>query len=288
MKTYSRFFIVAAAFMASVACNNLDDLQERVDRIEGRVTALEKVAEAVNGNIQSLQAIAEGQAINKVEEKDGAYILTLSNGTTLTLQQGSIGMGKAPLMSIDKDGYWMVDYQDGKGAVYITDDEGEKIVAVGQNGVTPMFGVNEDGYWTISYNGGSSFAPVLDINGEKVKAVAGSSTEDSYFAGVEYTDEALILTLKNGEQYKVPVVGGFLCKIDGADDEVVFRVGEKKTFSIEQKGIATTIITAPQGWEAYLTNSVLSVQARQSQRQYLPTLGRMSRSLPFQRPVTSP
>ena len=72
MKTYSRFFIVAAAFMASVACNNLDDLQERVDRIEGRVTALEKVAEAVNGNIQSLQAIAEGQAINKVEEKDGA------------------------------------------------------------------------------------------------------------------------------------------------------------------------------------------------------------------------
>lgn len=261
MKTYSRFFIVAAAFMASVACNNLDDLQERVDRIEGRVTALEKVAEAVNGNIQSLQAIAEGQAINKVEEKDGAYILTLSNGTTLTLQQGSIGMGKAPLMSIDKDGYWMVDYQDGKGAVYITDDEGEKIVAVGQNGVTPMFGVSEDGYWTISYNGGSSFAPVLDINGEKVKAVAGSSTEDSYFAGVEYTDEALILTLKNGEQYKVPVVGGFLCKIDGADDEVVFRVGEKKTFSIEQKGIATTIITAPQGWEAYLTNSVLSVQA---------------------------
>ena len=247
--------------MLSAACNSLDDLQERVDRIEGRVTALEKVAEAVNGNIQSLQAIAEGQAINKVEEKDGAYILTLSNGTTLTLQQGSIGMGKAPLMSIDKDGYWMVDYQDGKGAVYITDDEGEKIVAVGQNGVTPMFGVSEDGYWTISYNGGGSFAPVLDTNGDKVKAVAGSSTEDSYFAGVEYTDEALILTLKNGEQYKVPVVGGFLCKIDGADDEVVFRVGEKKTFSVEQKGIATTIITAPQGWEAYLTNSVLSIQA---------------------------
>ena len=109
MKTYSRFFIVAAAFMLSAACNSLDDRQERVDRIEGRVTALEKVAEAVNDNIQSLQAIAEGQAINKVEEKDGAYILTLSNGTTLTLQQGSIGMGKAPLMSIDKDGYWMVD-----------------------------------------------------------------------------------------------------------------------------------------------------------------------------------
>ena len=261
MKTYSRIFIAVAVLLATLACSRFDDLQERVDRIESRVTALEKVAEAVNDNIKALQAIASGQAINNVEEKDGTYVLTLSNGTKLTLQQGSVGMGKAPIVSIDKDGYWMVDYQDGKGAAYITDDEGEKIVAVGQNGVTPMFGVSEDGYWTISYNGGGSFAPVLDINGDKVKAVAGSSTEDSYFAGVEYTDEALILTLKNGEQYKVPVVGGFLCKIDGADDEVVFRVGEKKTFSIEQKGIATTIITAPQGWEAYLTNSVLSVQA---------------------------
>ena len=196
-----------------------------------------------------------------MEEKDGAYILNLSNGKTITLQQGNIGVGKAPLMSVDKDGYWMVDYQDGKGAVYLKDDEGQKIVAVGQNGVTPMFGVSEDGYWTVSYNGGSSFAPVLDVKGEKVKAVAGSSTEDSYFAGVEYDNESLVLTLKNGEQYKVPVVGGFLCKINGASDEEVFRKGEKKTFSVEQKGIASTIITAPKGWEAYLTSTVLSIQA---------------------------
>ena len=265
MKTYSRLFTAAAASLTAVliafSCSDLDGLQERVDRIENRVASLEKVSEALNGNIQALQAIASGQAINNVEEKDGSYILTLSNGNVITLQQGSVGMGKAPLMSIDEEGYWMVDYQDGKGPVHITDDEGEKIVAVGQNGITPVFGVSTDGDWTVSYNGGGSFAPVLDVNGEKVKAVAGSSTEDSYFAGVEYTDEALVLTLKNGEQYKVPVVGGFLCKISGADDEVVFRLGEKKTFSVEQKGIATTIITAPQGWEAYLTNTVLSVQA---------------------------
>ena len=261
MKTYSRIFIAVAVLLATLACSRFDDLQERVDRIESRVTALEKVAEAVNDNIKALQAIASGQAINNVEEKDGTYVLTLSNGTKLTLQQGSVGMGKAPIVSIDKDGYWMVDYQDGKGAVYITDAEGNKIVAVGQNGVTPMFGVSEDGYWTVSYNGGKSFSPVLDTKGNKVKAVAESSGEDSYFAGVEYTDDSLILTLKNGEQYRVPVVGGFLCKINGAEDEVVFRVGEKKTFSVEQKGIATVVITAPQGWDAYLTSSVLSVQA---------------------------
>ena len=262
MKKYCKTLIaVAAAALAFAACGNLDTLQEKVDSIEKRVTALEKVAETLNSNISALQAIASGQAINNVEEKDGVYTLTLSNGTVLTLQSGSVGMGKAPLMSIDKDGYWMVDYQDGKGAAYITDDNGEKIVAVGQNGVTPQFGVSEDGFWTVSYNGGSTYTPVLDPNGNKVKAVAGSSTEDSYFAGVEYKNETLVLTLKNGEQYSVPVVGGFLFKINGAADEEVFRKGEKKTFSVEQKGIATTVITAPKGWEAYLTSTVLSIQA---------------------------
>ncbi len=261
MKTYSRLFLIVLSVMVAFSCSNLDNLTERVDDIESRVTALEKVAETINGNIAALQAIASGQAINSVEEKDGAYILTLSNGNTITLRQGSVGMGKAPLVSIDKDGYWMVDYQDGNGAVYITDDAGEKIVAVGQNGVSPVFGVSGDGYWTVSYDGGSSFLLVLDVNGEKVKAVAGSSAEDSYFAGVEYNDESLVLTLKNGEQYRVPVVGGFLCKINGVADEEVFRKGEKKTFSVERKGISSTIITTPKGWEAYLTNSVLSIQA---------------------------
>ena len=261
MKIFSRLFIAATAFMAAVACGNIDDLQDRVDDIENRVSALEKVADALNDNIKALQAIASGQAINNVEKKDDTYILTLSNGDKITLQQGGVGVGKAPIMSVDKDGYWMVDYQDGKGSVYMTDDEGNKIMAVGNNGVTPVFGVSADGFWTVSYDGGKSFAPVLDENGEKVKAVAGSSGEDSYFAGVEYKDECLVLTLKNGEQYKVPVVGGFLCKINGAEDEVVFRLGEKKTFSVEQKGIATAIITAPKGWEAYLTSTVLSVQA---------------------------
>ena len=46
MKTYSRFFIVAAAIMLSAACNSLDDRQGRVDRIEGRVKALDAAAAA--------------------------------------------------------------------------------------------------------------------------------------------------------------------------------------------------------------------------------------------------
>lgn len=154
MKTKHKLLTIAASVLAMAACGNIDDLEERVDKIENRVAALEKVAETINGNIKALQAIASGQAINSVEEKDGAYILNLSNGQTITLNQGNVGVGKAPVMSVDKDGYWMVDYQDGKGAIYLTDDEGQKIVAVGQNGVTPMFGVSEDGYWTVSYNGG--------------------------------------------------------------------------------------------------------------------------------------
>lgn len=93
MKTKHKLLTIAASVLAMAACGNIDDLEERVDKIENRVAALEKVAETINGNIKALQAIASGQAINSVEEKDGAYILNLSNGQTITLNQGNVGVG---------------------------------------------------------------------------------------------------------------------------------------------------------------------------------------------------
>lgn len=62
MKTNHKLITIAASFLAMVACGNIDDLEDRVDKIENRVSALEKVAEAINGNVQALQAIASGQA----------------------------------------------------------------------------------------------------------------------------------------------------------------------------------------------------------------------------------
>lgn len=256
---------IMATFVAAtsvIGCTDTDDLEKRIDEIDARVTALEKVTEALNENVAALQAIAEGKTINKVEENSGTYTITLSDGTELKLNQGTEGMGKAPLLSIDDEGYWMADYQDGKGPQYILSASDEKVIGRGQNGVTPKFSVNAAGNWTVSYDGGKNWTEVLDENGKTVKAVAEGGESDSYFANVEYTDEALVLTLKNGMSYTAPVVGGFLFKISGAPEgDVTFKYGEKKTFGIEQKGVFSTSVICPEGWNAWLSESILTVQA---------------------------
>lgn len=261
----NKIFKIMATFVAAtsvIGCTYTDDLEKRIDEIDARVTALEKVTEALNENVAALQAIAEGKTINKVEENSGTYTITLSDGTELKLNQGTEGMGKAPLLSIDDEGFWMADYQDGKGPQYILSASDEKVIGRGQNGVTPKFSVNAAGNWTVSYDGGKNWTEVLDENGKTVKAVAEGGESDSYFANVEYTDEALVLTLKNGMSYTAPVVGGFLFKISGAPEgDVTFKYGEKKTFGIEQKGVFSTSVICPEGWNAWLSESILTVQA---------------------------
>lgn len=261
----NKIFKIMATFVAAtsvIGCTDTDDLEKRIDEIDARVTALEKVTEALNENVAALQAIAEGKTINKVEENSGTYTITLSDGTELKLNQGTEGMGKAPLLSIDDEGYWMADYQDGKGPQYILSASDEKVIGRGQNGVTPKFSVNAAGNWTVSYDEGKNWTEVLDENGKTVKAVAEGGESDSYFANVEYTDEALVLTLKNGMSYTAPVVGGFLFKISGAQEgDVTFKYGEKKTFGIEQKGVFSTSVICPEGWNAWLSESILTVQA---------------------------
>ena len=261
----NKIFKIMATFVAAtsvIGCTDTDDLEKRIDEIDARVTALEKVTEALNENVAALQAIAEGKTINKVEENSGTYTITLSDGTELKLNQGTEGMGKAPLLSIDDEGYWMADYQDGKGPQYILSASDEKVIGRGQNGVTPKFSVNAAGNWTVSYDGGKNWTEVLDENGKTVKAVAEGGESDSYFANVEYTDEALVLTLKNGMSYTAPVVGGFMFKISGAPEgDVTFKYGEKKTFGIEQKGVFSTSVICPEGWNAWLSESILTVQA---------------------------
>ena len=150
---YILAFSAVGLLCGATACSDLSEVNDRLDVLEGKVQVLETVIPALNQNIEALQALAGGGTINKVEEKEGVYTITLSNGETLTINQGAIGVANPPVMSLDKDGYWMVNY--GSGAEYLLVD-GQKVNATGDNGVTPVFGVDADGYWTVSYDGGKT------------------------------------------------------------------------------------------------------------------------------------
>ena len=86
MKKYLILFFVAAA-AAFQSCDNNDDLWDAIDDLKSRVQALETQVDALNGNVEALQTLYNGGAtISEVTESDGAYVLKLTDGTTLTLR----------------------------------------------------------------------------------------------------------------------------------------------------------------------------------------------------------
>ena len=246
--------IAAAAFTLgmSAACTDLSDFEDRIDSLEGRVTALETQIKGLNANIEALQQLVAGGTINSATNNNGVWTLVLTNGETLTLTQGSIGVGNAPVMSVDKDGYWMVDY--GTGATYILID-GNKVKAIGTDGKTPVFGVDANGFWTVSYDDGKTYTQVKGADGNPVSALPQGDAKDPYFEDVKLVDGNLEITLRSGEKITVPVLTDFLCSIETPGVHM-FAPGETKPFNVTVKGVKSTMITAPAGWVASLSEAV--------------------------------
>ena len=258
--TFRLIFAVLAGISIAACTSDIDALQERVDDLDSRVTNLETSLGALNANIAALSVLAGGATINNVEEKDGVYTVTLTNGDKIVVNQGSIGVGLAPIMTIDSEGYWKADYQDGNGSQFIRDASGAKVSAKGADGKTPVFSIDKDGFWTVSYDG-SVYVQVKDVNGEPVKAVGSGDSEDSYFKDVKVEDEVFTLTLRNGDVYRVPVVKDFLVSIKDVENIQVFNLSEEKSFTVEMKGVSQTILSAPAGWTASLSEALLTVKA---------------------------
>lgn len=253
MNKIFRIFTAAALFAGvSVACTDLSDFEDRIDSLEGRVTALETQIKGLNGNIEALQQLVAGGTVNSATNNNGVWTLVLTNGETLTLTQGSIGVGNAPVMSVDKDGYWMVDY--GTGATYVLID-GNKVKAIGTDGKTPMFGVDANGFWTVSYDDGKTYTQVKGADGNPVSALPQGDAKDPYFEDVKIVDGNLEVTLRGGEKITVPVLTDFLCAIENEGLQL-FAPGETKPFNVTLKGVKSTMITAPAGWNAALSEAV--------------------------------
>ena len=258
MKKILKHLAIPAALACLLAsCSDLSDIEKRVESLESRVQALETQIGILNTNVAAVQKLAEGGTISSVEEKDGVYTITLSNGEKIILKQGSTGIANAPVVSIDADGYWTVDYGNGPEHILVN---GEKVKAVGKDGLTPIFGVDAEGYWTVSYNG-LTFIQVKDENGNPVKAIPDGSSEDKWFNSVSVDGDKLVVVLKDGSTYSLPIVKDFKCAIQNAESEIVFNYGETKSFTVEMVGVATAMVTAPEGWAAVLDETTLSVTA---------------------------
>lgn len=251
-----------------ISCNNTDDLQDDVDALKKRVTALESQIRDINKNIESVSELVQnGIFITRIEEQADAYALTLNNGKTLSLYMKNDKSLLCPLIGIDKEGYWTVCYDTGAGFKQLLVD-GEPVKAKGEDGKTPEFTVDADGFWKIRYGKEEEFRFVYkESTTDKVKATGnGSAASDSFFEKVEVTNNELALTLKgNGSNtvIRIPIVSEFELSFAAEVRNTVqeFAAGESKIFDMTVRGVENTMISAPEGWTAVLKDTKLTVTA---------------------------
>ena len=203
-KFIAKFMI--AAFVACIvgACTDLAKIEDRLDDLDSKVTALQAQISALNNNVETFKYLKDGAVITEIQEVAGGYELTLSDGRKLTVNHGENGTnGNTPTISINENGFWVIN-----GDI-------QTVPATGVDGVTPKFAVDADGYWVVSYNKGTSYERVNDADGNPVKAKVeitnGTPVEaDSFFSSVEVKDNLLVLTLRaDGTEVEVPIVKGF-------------------------------------------------------------------------------
>ena len=239
-KLFTILSIVAICFSS---CSYDDtDLSNRVENLENRVTALEKLCKEMNSNISALQTIVEAlqnndyvTGVTPVEEngKVVGYTITFVKSAPITIYHGKDGVdgvngkdGYTPVIGVEQDSdgiyYWTLDGE------WLTDSEGNKIKAVGidgsdgkdgldgvdgangKDGITPQLKIEND-YWYISYDNGASWTQLGKATGENgANGADGTNGKDgtdgdSFFQGVDISDdEYVIFTLADGTQIKLP------------------------------------------------------------------------------------
>lgn len=247
MKKYLIMFFVAAAAVFQ-SCNNNDDLWDAIDDLKSRVQALETQVDALNGNIEAIQALANNGTISSVKEENGKCIIEMTNGKKLTLVNDI--SAQMPIVKI-VDGVWHCTVNGETTSL--------EVKAVAEDGVTPQFQVDQaSGNWQVKTTG--NWENVTYADGTPVKAIMENLESDTFFDSVKVNGDYLEIVMKGGDStLSIPIVKDFLCQIvdsEGAPIEGVqtFPAGVEKSYQVNMRGVVSTIVSAPEGWTAVLSD----------------------------------
>ena len=136
-----------------VSCSDYDD---DINSLTGRVDALEKTVADLKTAIES------GSVITNVQSTENGVTVTLSDGKTFELKNGTNGTNGADgapgsVVTIDEEGYWCIDgvrQTDKNGNAYKAQSEKGQDGQDGQDGKDGCWYMpNEDGYWHKQYYG---------------------------------------------------------------------------------------------------------------------------------------
>lgn len=241
---YIKSYIFLTWMLVSLVGCKMDDLKDDVNDLKDRVTLIEEQVKILNDNVEVFAYVLDPQqkTISSVTESNGQYIITLSDGSTMTLTVGKAGTVVQPTISVNSDGYWVVNgFSTGVKAVGENGDNGEGY---------PEFRVYE-GRWQVRFGDGEW----SDVAGGDLGTE--TSLGDQFFESASLSDDGTVFTIKgvDGKEYSLPVAAGLECKIEGSDNgtPVPFVNGEMKEFRVKISEGNPLAPIYPAGWRAELT-----------------------------------
>lgn len=241
---YIKSYIFLTWMLVSLVGCKVDDLKDDVNDLKDRVTLIEEQVKLLNDNVEVLAYVLDPQqkTIKSVTENNGQYVIALSDGSVMTLTIGQPGTIVQPEISVDNNGYWVVN------------GNPTGVKAVGEDGKNgegyPEFQV-ENGKWQVRF-GESEWS---DVPGDY--DLGTESLGDQFFESASLSDDGTVFTIKgvDGKEYSLPVAAGLECKIKGSDNgtPVPFVKGEMQTFGVKISSGKPLAPIYPAGWRAELT-----------------------------------
>lgn len=241
---YIKSYIFLTLMVVSLVGCKVDDLKDDVNDLKDRVTLMEEQVKLLNDNVEVLSYVLDPQqkTINGVKPSDDntQFTITLSDGSTMTLTVGKPGKVEQPTISVDENGYWVVN-----GIFTGVKAEGKE----GSTPEIPEFRVH-DGAWQFRFGEDGEWKLVEGGN------IGGGSLGDQIFESAKVDGDKFVITLANeGGTYELPIVSQLACEINkdvvGADGYIEFQPGETKTFKVKITGTPLAPVY-PSGWRAEL------------------------------------
>lgn len=239
---YIKSYIFLTLMVVSLVGCKVDDLKDDVNDLKDRVALIEEQVKLLNDNVEVLAYVLDPQqkTIKSVTENNGQYVITLSDGGVMTLTIGQPGTIVQPEISVDNNGYWVVN------------GNPTGVKAVGEDGKNgegyPEFRV-ENGKWQVRF-GESEWS---DVPGDY--DLGTESLGDQFFESASLSGDGTVFTIKgvDGKEYSLPVAAGLECKIEGSDSPVKFDYGKMKEFGVKISEGKPLAPIYPAGWRAELT-----------------------------------
>ena len=238
---YIKSYIFLTLMVVSLVGCKVDDLKDDVNDLKDRVTLIEEQVKILNDNVEVMAYVLDTQqkTISKVEPSadKSQFTITLSDGYTMTLTVGKAGEVVPPTISVDENGYWVVN------------GLSTGVKAVGENGKDgdgyPEFQV-ENGKWQVRFGDGEwSEVPGGDLG-------TGESLGDQFFESASLSEDGTVFTIlrTDGTEYALPVAAALTCEIE--DATATFAYNAVRDFGVKISGGEPLAPVYPAGWRAEL------------------------------------